>query len=69
MSKRVIFEAEHGPSRVKTYWDSEDREYVVRLWCSGTERKNAEYFTDDEDDAIGTAEAMLVRNDCGRKRK
>lgn len=66
MAKRLLFEAEHRSALVKAYWDSTDREYSVRLWCGGTERKNAVYFTDDKDDAIGTAQAMLLSNNCGR---
>lgn len=66
MSKRLIFTGSEGTARVKAYWNHEDQEYTVRLWCNGQERKGAEYFTDDKADALATSKAMLKQNDCGR---
>lgn len=65
MAKKLLRTWTKAPAIVKVYWNSDDREYSVRLWCGGVERKKAEYFTDDKADALGTAQAMLDRNDCG----
>ena len=64
MAKKLILGATEGIARVKVYRDSGDREYSVRLWCGDRERTNAAYFTDDKQDAFGTARAMLEHNDC-----
>ena len=66
MAKRLIFEGALGPATVKAYWNHEDQEYSVRLWCGGKEHKAAKYFTSEKDDALGTASMMLTRNNCGR---
>jgi hypothetical protein len=63
---KLIFSKTEGNATVKAYWNSDDKEYRVRLWCNGKERKNADAFTPDKDDAIGTAKAMLVHNNCGK---
>ena len=34
-------------------------EYVVRQYFNGTENRAVRYFTDDKDDAIGTARHMF----------
>tara|TARA_R110000803_G_scaffold11781_1_gene34932 strand:+ start:554 stop:757 length:204 start_codon:yes stop_codon:yes gene_type:complete len=34
-------------------------EYVVRLFCNGTENKDASHHTDDRDDAFSTSLSML----------
>ncbi len=61
---KLIFAGTEGNATVKAYWHSDDQEYHVRLWCGGKERKAAEAFTPDKDDALGTAQAMLKHNNC-----
>lgn len=44
----------------KAYRDSENGEYVVRFTGrDGARRPDADYFTDDKSDALGTARAMV----------
>lgn len=44
-----------------------DNEYIVRLFEDGIRNHNADYFTDDKEDAKQTAIAMC--NDCPNKDK
>jgi len=44
---------------VKIYRDYEWNEFVCRLFVNGAELKDSSYHTDDKQDAIDTAEAML----------
>jgi hypothetical protein len=46
------------------YRDSENAEYVVRLYVKSAHQKRADYFTNDLTDAKGTAKAM-ARRSCG----
>lgn len=41
--------------------DTETEEFVVKFYDRGQFLKNANYYTDDEGDAIGTARAELSR--------
>lgn len=43
----------------KVYFDSGNREYIVRWYVKGKHRRASDYFTDDKADAISTATAML----------
>jgi hypothetical protein len=43
---------------VKIYWKAETEEYVCELYISGGHYEPADYFTDDWDDALGTANEM-----------
>ncbi len=45
----------------KVYWNYEDKEYSVRLWCGDKEYHPAEYFTSDRNDALNTAKDMVKR--------
>lgn len=44
---------------VKVYRDSELGEYQTRLYIAGIFQVNATYYTDNKQDAIGTADRML----------
>ncbi|TXH08487.1 MAG: hypothetical protein E6R03_18025 [Hyphomicrobiaceae bacterium] len=43
--------------------DTDTDEFVVKFYDRGQLLKNANYYTDDEGDAIGTARAELSRMD------
>lgn len=43
--------------------DMETDEFVVKFYDRGQFLKNANYYTDDEEDAIGTARAELMTMD------
>lgn len=48
--------------RVAIFWDSENREYQVKVkitWDAAWD-DGATYFTDDREDALSTANMMLV---------
>ncbi len=62
MSKRLIktISGEDGIHKVKVYFDSDYSEYVCQLFKDTKHIKNADYFTDDRQDAFGTAHAMLA---------
>ena len=44
-----------GNIDVSVEYDSVYQEYVVRQFHNGTENRDAKYYTDDKEDAIGTA--------------
>lgn len=44
-----------GDVDVSVEYDSVYSEYVVRQFHNGTENRDAKYYTDDKEDAIGTA--------------
>lgn len=46
---------------VKTTIRREDGEYVVRLYVDGVRQKDANYYTDDKEDAELTAKDMERR--------
>ena len=48
-----------GGINITVEFDSVYQEYVVRLFSNGTENRDAKYYTDDKDDAIGTAACMF----------
>lgn len=56
---RKVAEIADGSRVVKTYWNAEYSEYVVRVFTGGKENKAASYHTNDKDDAFATARAML----------
>jgi hypothetical protein len=47
--------------KAKVYLDRENEEYTVRLWVDGVEQVAAKYFTDDLNDAVGTANLMTTK--------
>ena len=61
-SKRKIFEtAVINGKQAIAYYDSEWLEYRVRLYENGQLNKKADYFTTDKEDAICSANAMVLR--------
>ena len=44
---------------VSIYWNAEYEEFCCKLFDCGVHIKNADYFTDDKDDAMPTAQLML----------
>jgi hypothetical protein len=48
-----------GDIDVTVEFDSVYQEYVVRQFHNGTENREAKYYTDDKEDAIGTARLIF----------
>lgn len=48
-----------GDVDVSVEYDSVYQEYVVRQFRNGTENRDAKYYTDDKEDAIGTARLIF----------
>lgn len=46
---------------VKTYKDTEWNEFRVKTYIQGQHLQNADYHTDDKDDALSTAAAIVAR--------
>jgi hypothetical protein len=64
---RKIHEATDQKSgcKAKVYWNSEYREFVVRFYSHRGEHLDAsDYYTDDREDAIGTATVQLETLVC-----
>ena len=59
MTKRLIQTITHGTREVKVYWCSEWQEYQCRLYQEGELDQPATYFTEDLDDAVGSAKYMV----------
>lgn len=55
---RIIHQAHHGERSVFVRKDSETGEYRCRLAVYDTLRPEADYFTDDREDAFATAVHM-----------
>jgi len=45
----------------KVYRDAEFNQYVVKLFCWSQHQTEADYFTNDKDDAMSTAQDMVKR--------
>ena len=60
---KLITNIQSSTHLVKVIWSEEYEEYVCELYkvdgFSFTHIKHADYFTDDKQDAIGTAQAMI----------
>lgn len=59
MRKINQFKSADSLTIVKVYFDSDWGEYRCRLFVQGVENTDSEYFTDDKNDAIDTAQAMV----------
>lgn len=59
---KKIHEITFGARTAKVYRDSNWNEYRVRLYARGRLDEAADYFTDDKQDAIDTAAAMVRQN-------
>lgn len=51
--------SEDGKKVTKILWDQEYEEFQVKLWVDKKFQKEATYHTDDLEDAVGTAKAMV----------
>jgi hypothetical protein len=60
-STRLVKTQEDGKKTAKIYRDSDTEEYIVKFYVDGVYQRKADYFTDDKQDAIGTAKAELKR--------
>lgn len=45
----------------KIYKDSGTNEFVVKFFINDKHKENADYFTDDKEDAVNTATNMLKK--------
>lgn len=60
MAKRLVETVLEGTSKVKIYYHSDVSEYQCRLYLLGVLAPAHDYFTDDKQDALDTASAMLA---------
>lgn len=62
MAKRIIEKFWTGTVMVKVYRDSEWDEYSCVLFIDGIKQREAtNYYTTDKEDALNTANAMMLR--------
>ena len=54
---RKVTSIENGDKLAKIY--REDDEYIVKFYSCGVYQKEADYFTGDWPDALGTAESQI----------
>lgn len=59
MARRLVTRVEHGNRVAQVYRDTEWDEFVVEFWVDGERREQADYHTDDRDDAISTAQYWI----------
>lgn len=58
-AKASKYVSEDGSKVTKIVWDEEYEEFQVKLWVDKKFQKDATYHTDDLQDAVGTAKAMI----------
>ena len=63
---KVLYTKQHGERIVHVQYDPQLSEYRCRLRVYGVADKDADYFTNDKDDAIGTADAMATLRRLGK---
>lgn len=51
--------SEDGKKVTKIVWNGEWKEFQVKLWIDKKFQKDSTYHTDDLEDAVGTAKAMV----------
>lgn len=61
MANRKVTEFRQASVKVMVSYNTEYSEYRSRAYVCGIAQEKADYFTDDKDDAIGTAKDMLIR--------
>lgn len=59
MARKKIHTAINGDKQAKVYRDAEYNEYRVCFWLDGVKINNADYHTDDKQDAIDTADLWV----------
>lgn len=55
---RKVYTAQNGERRAVVHFSPAWNEYRVRLWIAGIADEAADYFTDDKEDACGTADEL-----------
>lgn len=60
MAKRMVDKLGIGKVVVRVYWDYEWQEFQCTLSVDGKRFPDATYHTNDKDDAISTAGAMML---------
>lgn len=58
---RKVGEFQNGIHKATVHKDSDTGEYKVKFHTNGKHLKDADYFTDEKDDAIGTAKDEIIR--------
>lgn len=56
---RMIKQFRAGDIDIWVQYDSVYSEYIVRMFRNGVENRDAKYYTDDREDAIGTARLIF----------
>ena len=59
MTLRLINTVEDNNNTAKVYRDSDWNEYRVKFFTDGVHQVDADYHTDDKQDAISTAESIV----------
>lgn len=59
--ERLIDTQVSGNEKTKVYYSAQNAEYRVEYWINGVYQRDADYFTDDKSDALGSAKAMLQK--------
>lgn len=59
-SRRLISKFEKGNRAVKIYKDTEWGEFIVQFYEDGEYNQEADYHTDDKEDAVGTAKHFFL---------
>lgn len=59
---KLVTTQANGKKTAKIYKDTETGEFCVKFYVDGKYQKDADYFTDDKDDALGTAKAEIKRS-------
>jgi hypothetical protein len=59
LTSSTIDKRENGNKKATISYSSMLNEYYVRFWEKDIENADAQYFTDDKDDAFSTAEIMV----------
>ena len=55
---RRVFTSEYSVNKAFVFFYPDDNEYQVELFVRGVKQEDATYFTDDKEDAKGTARLM-----------
>jgi hypothetical protein len=54
-----IHMSEYENKKAVVRYNSELKEYIVKLYIDGKLQADCDYYTDDKDDAINTSELMI----------
>lgn len=59
LQRTIEAETDVGFMQVKIYWNSEYKEFQCKFYIDNVRQDDSTYFTDDLEDAIGTATANI----------